>query len=109
MIVVDLLFAEPVGRLVRRSKVVVTDGLTQLRNAYPKSEFIRSTDPLFRPVNMITAPDGTLYVVDMYRGIIQEGTWVEEGSYLRKKVDVDAPPLIHTARGVGYVLRLPRS
>jgi two-component system OmpR family response regulator len=30
-------------------------------------------------------------------------------SYLRKKVDVDAPPLIHTARGVGYVLRLPRS
>jgi putative heme-binding domain-containing protein len=82
----DLLFAEPVGRLVRRAKVVVTDGLTQLRNAYPKSEFIRSTDPLFRPVNMATAPDGTLYVVDMYRGIIQEGTWVEEGSYLRKKV-----------------------
>jgi putative heme-binding domain-containing protein len=82
----DLLFAEPVGRLVRRAKVVVTDGLTQLRNAYPKSEFIRSTDPLFRPVNMTTAPDGTLYVVDMYRGIIQEGTWVEPGSYLRKKV-----------------------
>jgi putative heme-binding domain-containing protein len=82
----DLLFAEPVGRLVRRAKIVVTDGLTQLRNAYPKSEFIRSTDPLFRPVNMATAPDGTLYVVDMYRGIIQEGTWVEEGSYLRAKV-----------------------
>ncbi|HEV3165611.1 MAG TPA: c-type cytochrome [Isosphaeraceae bacterium] len=82
----DLLFAEPVGRLIRRSKVVVTDGLTQLRNAYPKSEFIRSTDLLFRPVNMTTAPDGTLYVIDMYRGIIQEGTWVPEGSYLRKKV-----------------------
>jgi two-component system, OmpR family, response regulator len=30
-------------------------------------------------------------------------------SYLRKKVDVDGPPLIHTARGVGYTLRLPRS
>jgi two-component system OmpR family response regulator len=30
-------------------------------------------------------------------------------SYLRKKVDVDGPPLIHTARGVGYALRLPRS
>jgi putative heme-binding domain-containing protein len=82
----DLLFAEPVGRLVRRAKVVVADGLTQLRNAYPKSEFIRSTDPLFRPVNLANAPDGTLYLVDMYRGIIQEGTWVEEGSYLRKKV-----------------------
>jgi two-component system, OmpR family, response regulator len=30
-------------------------------------------------------------------------------SYLRKKVDADAPPLIHTVRGVGYSLRLPRS
>ncbi|HEY5390313.1 MAG TPA: response regulator transcription factor [Solirubrobacteraceae bacterium] len=30
-------------------------------------------------------------------------------SYLRKKVDFADPPLIHTVRGVGYALRLPRS
>jgi two-component system OmpR family response regulator len=29
-------------------------------------------------------------------------------SYLRKKVDVEPPGLIHTVRGVGYSLRLPR-
>jgi two-component system OmpR family response regulator len=29
-------------------------------------------------------------------------------SYLRKKVDCFDPPLIHTIRGVGYSLRLPR-
>ncbi|MDQ2851294.1 response regulator transcription factor [Dermatophilaceae bacterium Sec6.4] len=29
-------------------------------------------------------------------------------SYLRRKVDVDAVPLIHTKRGIGYVLRAPR-
>jgi two-component system OmpR family response regulator len=29
-------------------------------------------------------------------------------SYLRKKVDTTEPRLIHTLRGVGYVLRLPR-
>ena len=29
-------------------------------------------------------------------------------SYLRKKVDCYEPPLIHTIRGVGYSLRLPR-
>jgi two-component system OmpR family response regulator len=29
-------------------------------------------------------------------------------SYLRKKLDVGGPPLLHTIRGVGYVLRLPR-
>jgi two-component system, OmpR family, response regulator len=29
-------------------------------------------------------------------------------SYLRRKLDEHGPPLIHTVRGVGYVLRLPR-
>jgi two-component system OmpR family response regulator len=29
-------------------------------------------------------------------------------SYLRKKIDTDGPPLLHTVRGVGYALRLPR-
>jgi mono/diheme cytochrome c family protein len=82
----DLLFEEPVGRIVRRAKVVVTDGLTQLRNAYPKSEFVRSTDPLFRPVNIVNAPDGTLYLMDMYTGIIQDAQFVGPGSYLRRKV-----------------------
>ncbi len=30
-------------------------------------------------------------------------------SYLRKKLDAHGPPLIHTVRGVGYVLRVPRA
>ena len=29
-------------------------------------------------------------------------------SYLRRKVDREGPPLIHTVRGVGYVARIPR-
>ena len=29
-------------------------------------------------------------------------------SYLRKKLDVHGPSLIHTVRGIGYALRLPR-
>ncbi len=84
----DLLFAEPVGRLIRRTKIVVTDGVTTLSNPYEaqKDEFIRTADPNFRPINMVTAPDGTLYIVDMYRGIIQEGNWTREGSYLRKVI-----------------------
>jgi two-component system OmpR family response regulator len=28
-------------------------------------------------------------------------------SYLRRKVDQSEPKLIHTVRGVGYVLRIP--
>jgi hypothetical protein len=83
----QLLFTEPVGRLVRRAAVENVEGLTQLRNVYPQSEFINSTDQLFRPVNISNAPDGTLYIADMYHGIIQELQWSGPGSYLRAKIE----------------------
>jgi two-component system response regulator TrcR len=28
-------------------------------------------------------------------------------SYLRKKIDADTEPMIHTVRGIGYMLRPP--
>lgn len=79
----DYIVPEPVGRLVRRAKVTVMDGKYVLSNAYEDSEFIASTDKNFRPLWSATGPDGCLYIVDMYRGIIQEGNWTREGSYLR--------------------------
>jgi len=102
----NLLFAEPVGRLIRRTVIAVEDGVTRLANPYEKEhgEFIRSTDPLFRPVNMITAPDGTLYIVDMYRGIIQQGEWTQKGSYLREQIDALKMEQ-QTGRGRIYRLR----
>ena len=82
----DVLISEPVGRLIRRAKVAVKDGITTISNPHGQSEFIRSTDPNFRIVNIANGPDGCLYLVDMYRGIIQEGNWTKEGSYLRKVI-----------------------
>jgi mono/diheme cytochrome c family protein/glucose/arabinose dehydrogenase len=83
----DYFYGEVVARIVRRLRPTNTDGLTQLKNVYPLSEFIRSTDPLFRPVDMTTAPDGTMYITDMYRGIIQESQWSGPGTYLRRRID----------------------
>lgn len=83
----DLLITEPVGRLIRRARTVRDGGLTQLRNVYPGAEFITSTDPLFRPINITTAPDGSIYIADMYHGIIQEANWTRPGSYLRRKIE----------------------
>lgn len=85
----EYFYGEPVARIVRRVHPEVTEGLTILHNVYQeqKSEFVRSTDPLFRPVDMATAPDGTMYIVDMYHGIIQEGEWTPVGSYLRAKIE----------------------
>ncbi|GAA0877293.1 hypothetical protein GCM10009119_02610 [Algoriphagus jejuensis] len=81
-------YGEPVGRIIRQVKSTKEEGLTYIQNEYidSESEFIQSTDPLFRPVDIATAPDGTMYIVDMYRGIIQEGNWTQEGSYLRTKI-----------------------
>lgn len=35
------------------------------------TEFVRSSDNWFRPVNFVNAPDGTLYVLDMSRAVIE--------------------------------------
>ncbi|MGY6647981.1 DUF7133 domain-containing protein [Wenyingzhuangia sp. IMCC45574] len=79
----DLFIPEPVGRFIRRAKVTNVDGLRVLKNAYYQTEFLGSTDLNFRPVWSQTGPDGTLYVVDMYRGIIQESNWTRKGSKIR--------------------------
>jgi hypothetical protein len=54
-------------------------------NAYEGHEFMTSTDERFRPVNLFNGPDGALYVVDMYRGIIQHRIYVT--SFLRKQIE----------------------
>lgn len=82
----DLFVCEPVGRLIRRAKVINDSGKIKLKNAYDKEEFIASTDMNFRPVNSTTGPDGCLYIIDMHRGIIQESTWTREGSFLRPRI-----------------------
>lgn len=49
-----------------------------------ETDFLTSTDERFRPVNMYTSPDGTLYIVDMYRGIIQQQQFLTE--YLETEI-----------------------
>ena len=83
----DLFIPEPLGRLIRRAKVNIVDGQKVLSNPYHETEFLASTDMNFRPVETKTGPDGCLYIVDMYRGIIQEGNWVRKGSFLRPVVE----------------------
>jgi mono/diheme cytochrome c family protein len=80
----NVFLAEPSGNLV--SRVIVTDNGRTLRarKAYQRGEFITSTDERFRPVYLSSAPDGTLYVVDMYRGIIQHKGYITE--YLRDQI-----------------------
>ncbi|WP_282117078.1 DUF7133 domain-containing protein [Cellulophaga baltica] len=83
----DLFIPEPVGRLIRRAKIRVENGKKVLYNAYDEAEFMASTDLNFRPTQAKTGPDGALYVVDMYRGIIQESNWTRKGSVIRPVIE----------------------
>jgi mono/diheme cytochrome c family protein len=65
-------------------RLIVKDdgsGRIDAHDAYPKGEILASTDERFRPVNLYSAPDGTLQVVDMYRGVVQDVYFQTE--YLR--------------------------
>lgn len=76
---------EPTGNLVKRNILRDEDGVVRGEFAYPDSEFLASTDERFRPVNLYNGPDGALYLVDMYRGLIQHRIYLT--SYLRKQVE----------------------
>ena len=95
----DYLYGEVVGRIVRRVRAEKQDGVTRIRNYYDGNEFIKSTDPYFRPVDQTTAPDGTIYITDLYHGIIQEATWARPGTYLRARIQqYDLDKVIHKGR-----------
>ena len=61
-------------------------GHIELSNLYEENsdEFITSSDGNFRPVNTYTGPDGCLYIVDMYRGVIQEKSFMTP--YLKQEI-----------------------
>jgi len=69
----DAFITDSPTNLVHRYKLV-DDGTGRMTavDGYKKGEILASWDERFRPVNMLGGPDGTIYVVDMYRGIVQE-------------------------------------
>lgn len=97
----DAFVAEPAGNLVKRLVLEERDGVPRVRNAYDQAEFLASTDERFRPVNLYNGPDGSLYVVDMYRGVIQHRIFLT--TYLRNQIKergLEAP------LGMGRVYRV---
>src|SRR4029450_5580243 len=64
--------AGPAANLVGRVIIDDTGSGLRVRRAYERGDFLASTDERFRPVWLSNAPDGTLYIVDMYRGVIQQ-------------------------------------
>jgi putative membrane-bound dehydrogenase-like protein len=65
---------DPAQNLVHR-RLLSRDGLRYEARRAPEeqqTEFLSSTDQWFRPLNLFTGPDGAIYIVDMYREIIED-------------------------------------
>lgn len=72
------LTCDPTGNLVHAERMV-RQGATFVSSPCDEGrEFLASRDPWFRPVNLETGPEGALYVVDMYRAVIEHPEWVPE-------------------------------
>ncbi len=71
---------EPAHNMVHR-RVLQPSGLTftsQRAAGAEKSEFLASTDSWFRPTSIRTGPDGALWVVDMYRQVIEHPALIDD-------------------------------
>jgi glucose/arabinose dehydrogenase/mono/diheme cytochrome c family protein len=81
----DAFVPEPSANLIKRIKLTRNDGIVTGANAYQGTEFMTATDERFRPVSLYNGPDGALYVVDLYRGILQHRIYMT--TFLRKQVE----------------------
>jgi putative membrane-bound dehydrogenase-like protein len=83
---VSAFVCEPTGSLVHR-EVVTDSGVTfASKSADEGREFLATPDAWFRPVNLEVGPDGALYVVDMYRAVIEHPQFMP--SELQNRADM---------------------
>ncbi|WP_121356581.1 DUF7133 domain-containing protein [Flavisolibacter nicotianae] len=75
---------EPAANLIKRNILDESGFRVTGKQAYEKKEFLASLDERFRPVTLYNGPDGALYIVDMYRGIIQHETYLTD--YLKGEI-----------------------
>ncbi|MCE7060113.1 c-type cytochrome [Dyadobacter sp. CY343] len=75
---------EPSANLIKRNILAQKGYVVKGEQAYKGKEFLASTDERFRPVSLYNAPDGAMYILDMYRGIIQHKTYLTP--YLKEQI-----------------------
>src|SRR5690606_11126136 len=80
----NVFVGEPSANLIKRNVLSRNGSKIEGEQAYEGREFLASYDERFRPVTLYNGPDGALYVIDMYRGILQHKLYITE--YLRKEI-----------------------
>jgi mono/diheme cytochrome c family protein len=86
---------------IKRNILTFHGDSTSAKQAWEGKEFLASMDEGFRPVSLANGPDGSMYVVDMHRGIIQHTAY--SSPYYRKKAKASQ---IDTLVNYGRILRI---
>ena len=80
----DAFVCVPEINAVKHLDITDKEGRLFAFNDTTGNEFLVSRDEAFRPVNLHNGPDGSLYVVDMHKGIIQHRAYMTD--YLRENI-----------------------
>jgi mono/diheme cytochrome c family protein/glucose/arabinose dehydrogenase len=72
----NIFVMENAGNIIKRNVVKQNGILLEATDPNSGREFMASTDERFRPVHGVMGPDGALYIADMYRGIVQHGSYM---------------------------------
>lgn len=94
----------PEGNLIKRNVLTFHGDSTTAKQAWEGKEFLASSDEGFKPVNLNNGPDGSLYIVDMHRGMIGHHAYLSP--YLKKKVKGNK---LDTLTNFGRILKVGRS
>ncbi len=90
---VNAFVADPGMHFVKAIKIQREKGIPFGKNVYADQEIVASPDTRFRPVDLQSAPDGSLFIADMYHGINQHRFFMS--AHLRafiEKNNLETPP-----------------
>lgn len=84
----NILVADCVLNLVHFDMLSSEGSAFKTSRSREKVEFLASSDRSFRPVNMTVGPDGSLYVLDIHREVIEHPEWIP--NEMEEKMDLNA-------------------
>ncbi|MEP7268623.1 MAG: PVC-type heme-binding CxxCH protein [Saprospiraceae bacterium] len=90
--------ADVVLNLLHVDKIKLKGSELTASRVLEKRDFLASTDRAHRPVNMNIGPDGSMYLVDMYRNVIEHPEWIPD--------DMEATLDLHAGKDKGRIYKI---
>ena len=94
----------PEANLIKRNLLTFHGDSISAKQAWEGKEFLASLDQAFRPVSLADGPDGSMYIVDMHKGVIQHRAYASP--YYKKKARASQ---IDTVLNYGRILKVSTS